>query len=65
MSLVDTTAWRRPTKARSLAHLDRKRNRAQRERVGSIRSGPASGCDQPFGEISQRGLIEERGHREE
>ena len=48
-----------------LAHLDRKRHRAQRQRVGGIRSGPASGCDQPLGEIGQRGLIEKRGHRGE
>ena len=44
---------------RALAHLDRERYRAHRERVGRVGTGAASGRDQPFGEVGQRGLIEE------
>jgi hypothetical protein len=47
---------------RAVAHLYPERHRAHRKRVGGIGAGPASGCNQPFGEVSQRGLVEERGH---
>jgi hypothetical protein len=50
---------------RALAHLDRKRHPAHGERVGGIRAGPARSRDQPFGEIGQRGLVEERGHEDD
>ena len=46
----------------ALAHLDRERDRTHGERVGGVRAGTARGRDQPFGEIGQRGLVEERGH---
>src|SRR6478672_10790425 len=45
----------------ALAHLDRERDGTHGERVGGVRAGTASSRDQPFGEIGQRGLVEERG----
>ena len=77
MSLVDTTAWRLPTSTRSptsspsersrfldlaVAHLDRQRHRAHRDRIGGIGAGAARGRHQALGEIGERGLIEQGGH---
>ena len=47
---------------RALAHLDRERYRAHGDRIGRIGAGTAGSGDEAFGEVGQRGLIEERGH---
>ena len=43
---------------RAVAHLDRERDRAHRDRIGGIGAGAAGGGHQPFGKIGERGLIE-------
>ena len=48
----------------AFAYLDRKRDRAHGERVGGVRAGAASRRDEPLGKVGQRGLVEQRGHRE-
>ena len=73
MSLVDTTAVRRPTNTRrptsSLSErsdcstapsrtADRQRHRAHRDRIGGIGAGAARGGHETLGEIRQGGLIE-------
>ena len=42
----------------AVAHLDRKRDRAHRDRVGGIRAGLAGSGDKALGESEQRRLIE-------
>ena len=42
----------------AVAHLDRKRDRAHRDRVGGVGAGLARGLDQAFGKRDERGLIE-------
>ena len=75
MSLVETTAWRWPTSTRrpmsspsarsrfldrAVAHFDRQRHRAHRDRIGRIGAGAPRGRDQAFGKVEQGGLIEKR-----
>ena len=43
----------------AVAHLDRERDRAHRDRVGGVRAGAARGGDQAFGEFDERGLVEQ------
>ena len=43
----------------AFAHLDRKRNAAHRDGVGGVGAGAFGGADEAFGEIGQRGLIEQ------
>ena len=43
---------------RAVAHLDRKRHRADGERVGLIGAGAPRGGDETFGEIGEGGLVE-------
>ena len=43
----------------AVAHLDRERHRAHRDRVGRVGAGLARGRDQAFGKRDERGLIEE------
>ena len=77
ISLVDTTACLRADEHaqaeivafralgfldRAVAHFDDERHRAHGDRVGVVGAGLARGAHQAFGEVSQGGLIEERGH---
>ena len=77
MSLVETTACRRPTNTRkpdvvalgalgfldrALAHLDGERHRTHGHRVGGVGAGAARRRYQAFGEIGECGLIEEGRH---
>ena len=43
---------------RAVAHLDRLRDRAHRDRIGRVRAGAARGRDEAFGKVEQRGLVE-------
>ena len=47
---------------RAIAQLYRKRHRAHGNRVGLVGASAPRGCDQPFGKIHERGLIEKRCH---
>ena len=47
----------------AVAHLDRHRHRADRDRIGRIGTGAARRRHQTFGEIGERGLIEQGCHR--
>ena len=73
-SLVDTTAWRRPTNTRRptsspsersdssvvpVAHLDGERHRAHRDRIGGVGAGRVGGLDEPVGAIGQRAQVQE------
>ena len=50
---------------RAVAHLDRQRHRAHRDRVGGVGAVRTRGLHQPLGAVGERGLIEQgrkRGH---
>ena len=47
---------------RAVAHFDRNRYGAHRDRVGCVRAGLARGADQAFGKLCEGGLIEEGFH---
>ena len=47
---------------RAVAHLDRKRHRADRKRVGLIGAGPLCGSHKTLGEVGEVGLVEKRTH---
>ena len=47
---------------RAVAHVDRQRHRAHRDRIGLVGAGAPRRGDEAVGEIGEGGLIEERGH---
>ena len=47
---------------RSIAHVDRQRDRANRNRVGCVRAGTARRADETLGKVDQLGLVEKGRH---
>ena len=46
----------------AVAHLDRQRHAAHGDRVGLVGAGALGGGDDPFGDVGEGGLVEERWH---
>ena len=44
---------------RAIAHLDRCRDRAHRDRIGGIRACPPRRVNEAFGKVDERGLVEQ------